>query len=668
MPEAKKIPVCILVHDMAGLDTLNRMVQDGKIKIQSSKIIFWDASLLNSFNNLGFNPGIKVEHIEKYVKKTDFAAMRHKIIDLIKIFPHKKILQDKSFIELTEFNGYSMWWFIRQGFYAHMVVSLKEFSVLETVVRNLKMKKMLLLTGSVTFLGLASNVAKKYNIQLDGKLSEDANHAAGKSAGMFGNIGPGISNASARLIRIIQGFIRFNFIKRETGKKNFLVFTQAHVWTNLGAGLRGDINSYTILRKIMSNKNYRAVVLDYATNTGSAWQAIREKKYPFLPVEYFIFSSYFDRRIQSKISAYQDKLRQVWPGLENSQPLRKSLKYGYLDLFSILKPQISKYFTSNFDSLSSAARNLAIMDKIISENKIDCTICSDENGTSRSIVFASHMNGVPSIGIQHGIIHKFHISYNYGNSDVHSTKSNGNAIKKRNNCILPTKTAVYGRHFRDLLLKLGNYSPDMVEVTGQPRTDLIFENKRNYSRPKLFKQLGLDQNRKLVVYAAQPHKDETESIVALTELVQCIRKMKDVQMLIKLHPNDNWNFYEKILADLDYTCAIIREIDLYELFSAADLLISINSTVMLESLLMDVPVIQLNLREQFDFLSELKGKAFKQVTDKSTLHSSIREYLFDKNSMQKLSKMRREYLSRYFLPVDGKASSRFMNIVNGVIK
>jgi len=175
----------------------------------------------------------------------------------------------------------------------------------------------------------------------------------------------------------------------------------------------------------------------------------------------------------------------------------------------------------------------------------------------------------------------------------------------------------------------------------------------------------LDQNRKLVVYAAQPHKDETESIVALTELVQCIRKMKDVQMLIKLHPNDNWNFYEKILADLDYTCAIIREIDLYELFSAADLLISINSTVMLESLLMDVPVIQLNLREQFDFLSELKGKAFKQVTDKSTLHSSIREYLFDKNSMQKLSKMRREYLSRYFLPVDGKASSRFMNIVNG---
>jgi len=168
-------------------------------------------------------------------------------------------------------------------------------------------------------LKIVFNVAKKYNIQLDGKLSEDANHAAGKSAGMFGNIGPGISNASARLIRIIQGFIRFNFIKRETGKKNFLVFTQAHVWTNLGAGLRGDINSYTILRKIMSNKNYRAVVLDYATNTGSAWQAIREKKYPFLPVEYFIFSSYFDRRIQSKISAYQDKLRQVWPGLENSQ-------------------------------------------------------------------------------------------------------------------------------------------------------------------------------------------------------------------------------------------------------------------------------------------------------------------------------------------------------------
>jgi len=180
------------------------------------------------------------------------------------------------------------------------------------------------------------------------------------------------------------------------------------------------------------------------------------------------------------------------------------------------------------------------------------------------------------------------------------------------------------------------------------------------------KKLGIDFNKKLVVYASQPFEEMSEQKIAVTELVKSL-KWLDVELVVKMHPDDDSSFYDSLLSELKCDAVATKEADLYTLLFCSDLVLSISSTVMLEALIMDKPVIQLNLLENYAFFEDLEGKVFAKVTKKKDLPKAVRHSLYSKSSFRKMKNQRKKFISEYYYRIDGKSTERFIKVMDGLI-
>ena len=638
----------VFIRNNKDITIATRLIRNESLKLETLIFVLWNKSFEPYFGKIK----AKCILINDYSKKIDFNPVRKQLLELIKSFPHLHLYDSKSLIEILEYDGCSLWWFIRQGLYEHFMIVMREVLIIQKLVRDQKVQNILILNHDKEFAAIVKEAIRntKTSLSFTNSDSFSLKEVFRKKINL-------ITNNFPRLIRVFQGFMRSFGIEIKTGKKNILLFTQSHLWTTIASDVQGDANSYTVLREMIKSEEYNVISLDIAINSSAAWKGIKFKKKPFMPYDYFIFNSFFDLSIRRKLSSIKLKLRKEWKKIEESSALRKFLICNNVNLFSIFKPKLKSYFLSEVDSFIGAARNIEIAKKIIRKYCIDGIITIDENGTSRFLVFGAKLSNIPSLALQHGLIHPMHISYSYSKDDLYGKG-------KELECYLADKTAVYGRKFKELLIDNGKYRPERIAVTGQPRTDILFEQKKTYSKRDMFKKLGITINKKLVVFASQPLKDLSESRLTLQAIASCLKNFKDLMLVVKLHPNDNKDFYVNVLEDMKSKAIVIKEIDLYGLLYSSDLVLSVSSTVMLEALLMDKPVIQVNLFENYDFFGQLRGKAFLHVKNELELKNAIAKCLYDQSTARKLKSIRKSFIRDYYFAIDGKSAQRFLNVLN----
>lgn len=638
----------VFVRNNDDLISAKRLVRNKSLKLEKLTFVLWDKSFELYFS------GIKAKYIliSDYLKKIDFNPVRRYLLELIKSFPHFTIYDNKSLIKILEYDGCSLWWFVRQGLYEHFVRVMKDVLTIKSLTIDQKVQNFMIISRDEEFAAIVKEAIRNTRTSLSFK-----NFDSFSLRGGFNKKIEIVSKNFPRLIRTFQGFVRSFGINVKTGKKNILLFTQSHLWTTIASDIKGDANSYTILRELTRCKKYNILPLDVAINASAAWKGIKFKKKPFMPYDYFIFDCFFDLNIRRKLASLGSKLRKEWKRLEISGNLSKFLTCDNVNLFSILKPKLKSYFLNEVDSFIGAARNLEIARKIIGRYNIDGVIAIDENGTSRFLVFGAKLSNVPSLALQHGVIHPMHISYSYSKDDLYSKD-------KELECYLADKTAVYGRKFKELLINNGRYSAEHIAVTGQPRTDILFEQRKTYLKKEMFNKLGINFNKKLVVFASQPLKNLSESRLTLQAITSCLKNFRNLALVIKLHPNDNKDFYVSVLRDMKFKALVTKEIDLYELLYSSDLLLSVSSTVMLEALMMDKPVIQVNLVENYDFFGRLRGKAFLHAKNELELKDAIAKSLYSQSTIRKMRGIRKKFIRDYYYAIDGKSTGRFLNILN----
>jgi hypothetical protein len=99
------------------------------------------------------------------------------------------------------------------------------------------------------------------------------------------------------------------------------------------------------------------------------------------------------------------------------------------------------------------------------------------------------------------------------------------------------------------LVNGSDWPPERVNVGGVPAYDGYFQKKWVMPRAKYFRMHGLDQNRKLISYAASfvSFSPNYQNVKALVELVEGNELAETCQLLIRLHPNHFWNYplYQK---------------------------------------------------------------------------------------------------------------------------
>jgi hypothetical protein len=146
-------------------------------------------------------------------------------------------------------------------------------------------------------------------------------------------------------------------------------------------------------------------------------------------------------------------------------------------------------------------------------------------------------------------------------------------------------------------------------VAGAPRLDMIetTEERRRSAKEKLLHLRLIVPEKLNVLFLSQSHTlvfSKSEHLEILS-LVGELAETPWIQMLVRRHPQEAGGSFH-VHAGFKHAAIVPPEISLAEAVLAADVVISVNSTAMLEAALLNVPVIQLALPALEDRLGVLR--------------------------------------------------------------
>ena len=149
-----------------------------------------------------------------------------------------------------------------------------------------------------------------------------------------------------------------------------------------------------------------------------------------------------------------------------------------------------------------------------------------------------------------------------------------------------------------------------------------------------------------------------------------VKELCDVHIIVKLHPGQDIhnNDIKTLFNEIDSAIPVYQLKPIVELLEKCDALINISpegfdpSTVILESLIMNKPTMNIIMDEKFFEFQYVKDKAVISISDKSNLEKNISEILFNNELRKELMENGKKHLKNY-LSNHGSASESFAEIL-----
>ena len=224
------------------------------------------------------------------------------------------------------------------------------------------------------------------------------------------------------------------------------------------------------------------------------------------------------------------------------------------------------------------------------------------------------------------------------------------------------KIAVWGETQKKYLIEQKHIDPNRIIVCGSPRHDSFFLNDMTkLQKPNKTVLLTIHSINEVSGQADTDLYIKFENL--LRQICIIIKKFKMVNLIIKLHPNQDVHNQEikKILNEIDAKIPIYQLKSIKELLMSCDTLINISpegfdpSTVLLEGLILNKPTMNIVIDNQFyDFQYE-KDNAVLSISANSDLEKYIRNIIFDDDLRQKLIANGKNHVYNY-LSNPGQAS------------
>lgn len=173
----------------------------------------------------------------------------------------------------------------------------------------------------------------------------------------------------------------------------------------------------------------------------------------------------------------------------------------------------------------------------------------------------------------------------------------------------PDKLIVWNSVLKKEVIKYHDFSTNNIYISGIPQFDVYFDKSRFVSKESFFNKNGLDLNKKLLTYATStsglvPFSPEIVEI--LYSAIQNNRFISPCQLLIRLHPRDiperyiKFNKLEGVFIQTPGRQANIPDkwhptekdmLKLAETIFYSDVIINIASTITVDAVALDKPVI-----------------------------------------------------------------------------
>lgn len=215
---------------------------------------------------------------------------------------------------------------------------------------------------------------------------------------------------------------------------------------------------------------------------------------------------------------------------------------------------------------------------------------------------------------------------------------------------------VINEYVKEKLVSRG-VNQENIHVTGQPAFDKISHFKTLNSE-NLKEEFGYQINEKIILWISPGNKKQDHII---RELITLEKKYKDYKLIIKLHPNENGDAIKDQIKAYNSRAEIFHS-KLQELIIISDVVITEFSAVGLEAIILDKPLITINLTGEEDRVAYAETGAALGVDNLNDLDKIVFKIFYDLETKENLGKNRKKYKN------DGKATERIVKIVETLLK
>ncbi len=225
---------------------------------------------------------------------------------------------------------------------------------------------------------------------------------------------------------------------------------------------------------------------------------------------------------------------------------------------------------------------------------------------------------------------------------------------------------------KEFLVRNGVNSEKII-VSGSVRHENLFK-----EIPKLEsikdtfsgKNYSLDQDRIKILLTTSPISIESNKFF-LKAVVNSLKRLNNIQFIIKLHPREDGLNHKKQLEDMGYKDVIIvKDIDLYKLLKSCDFLLTKDSGIILEAMAIGIPIVCLDLmnRRIFfsgEFLFSNETYVLKAYNE-DDIYNSLQLFITNPKKLEEYKKQAKENLKLFLFNKEGYSPTS--RITSNIIK
>jgi hypothetical protein len=513
-------------------------------------------------------------------------------LEWIKDWPDKPIFNGKSFKELLVYDNISIFWFIETRLYLYRIQNL--IPLIEQLVYLVSKEnpERIWIKGNNDAFFIMKQLMKNENSKIE-FIGEKSQQISTSYKSYQGN-----SFFKLLALKLIRGFP--SLASQKIKKNSVLVVTELSNWRNEydyteGRYLKKDVIFSTIIKKL-SALSIPVQIIDFENQPGRLFKSLsitkeREKSFG-TKVE--PWEKYITIDTLNKTRTFSNKIKKLSKTISESEEFKQSLNHNELVLHDILKDDMLNILQS-FKTYTSVTFNEAAKN-ILDTIKPSLIIMHDEYGTLQlCLIKEAKKRNIPTVAIQHGVNTETWISY------IHKPDHVNNKNDKLN-FPLPDKICVWGESARSNLIKFGNFPSSVPVVTGDPKTDFLYDAIKQFDNKKIKSELNILHEKNIIVYVTQTLSNIDEKSLIAKTVFHAVKNIENCYLIIKAHPNEpDLEFYRNIAKEIGMKNYVIKqEHNLYEILSISDVVIVPYSTVGIEAMRMRRPVIAMNLLNLHD--------------------------------------------------------------------
>ena len=276
---------------------------------------------------------------------------------------------------------------------------------------------------------------------------------------------------------------------------------------------------------------------------------------------------------------------------------------------------------------------------------------AEAGGWGRALALEARRRGIPLAGLQHGFIYRHWLNYRHEPDEMAPLFEGSTDAGYP----LPRLTLVFDDYAAEHLSRAGCFPREAVAVTGSPRLDAMVAEAHKLTDDDIMRargEAGAEGTQPLVLIVSK----YTEIRPHLGPLLDALQSLDQVRGAIKTHPAETPSLYESAGAGAHNVRVLPAASPLAPLLRAAAAIVTVNSTVAIDSLVLGTPALSIGLPNNLSPF--VQAGAMAGASSDQEIEPLLRRVLYDEGFRQQLGAAAAATAARYRIAPDGGAAER----------